>query len=100
MTERSRVWRFIDRAYVEIETALWAGLFAFAVFFFVVVLPHMPEQTARAESEHILAVSDENHSYCAKWGMRAGTAAHDACVIDLQMLRRAIEERFGDSQVF
>ena len=100
MTGRSRVWRFIDRAYVEIETALWAGLFAFAVFFFVAVLPRIPERTARAESEHILAVSDENHRLCAGWGMRAGTAAHDACVIDLQMLRRSIETRAAEAMPF
>ena len=100
MTGRSWVGRFIDRAYVEIETALWAGLLAFAVFFFAAVLPRMPEQAARAESERILAMSDENHRYCEKWGKREGTAEHDACVLDLQQLRRSIEQRFAESVAF
>ena len=100
MTGRSRVRRFIDRAYVEIETALWAGLFAFAVFFFAVVLPHIPETAASAENAHILAVADENHRYCAKWGKREGTAEHDACVLDLQKLRGSIEKHFAESLAF
>jgi hypothetical protein len=100
MTGRSRVRRFIDRAYVEIETALWAGLFAFAVFFFAVVAPRIPDETAKAQSTHVLAVADENHRYCEKWGKREGTPEHDACMLDLQALRGSIEKRFAESLAF
>jgi hypothetical protein len=100
MTGRSRVRRFIDQAYVEIEIALWAALLAFAIFFFAVVAPHIPETTAKAQSAHILAVADENHRLCSKWGKAEGTPAHDACVLDLQVLRGAIEKRFAESLAF
>ena len=36
---RSQVWRVVDRLYVEIETALWAALAAFVIFFCALILP-------------------------------------------------------------
>jgi hypothetical protein len=100
MTGRSRVWRFIDRTYVEIETALWACLIAFVIFFCAVVAPRIPESSAKAQNAQILAVADENHRYCAKWGKAEGTPEHDACVLDLQELRSSIEQRFAESVAF
>ena len=100
MTGRSRVGRLIDRLYAEIETALWAGLAAFVIFFCAVVAPRIPDETAKAQSTHILAVAGENHRYCEKWGKREGTLEHDACLLDLQILRGSIEKRFAEGLAF
>ena len=100
MTRRSRIGRFVDRLYFEVETALWACLAAFVIFFCALVLPNMPAAVAKAESERTLEIAAENHRYCARWGMKEGTQAHAGCLIDLQLLRAAIERRIADQAVF
>ena len=99
MTGRSRVWRFIDRAYVEVETALWAGLVAFLIFFGAAAW-RIPEESAKVQAAEILAIASENHRYCEKWGKPEGTPDHEACVRDLQELRGSIERRFAESLAF
>ena len=99
-TKRSRIWRVIDRLYDEVEAALWAGLAAFVLFFCTMVLPEMPAAMAKAESERALEIAAENRSYCARWGMKEGTQAHKSCLIDLQLLRGAIEQRRADQVMF
>ena len=100
MVRRSQVWRVVDRLYVEIETALWAGLAAFVIFFCALILPHIPANVAKAEATRALELVDDNVRYCEKWGMKRGTQAHIGCTIDLQQLRNDIEQRRADAMMF
>ena len=100
MVKRSQIWRVVDRLYVEIETALWAGLAAFVIFFCALILPQMPANVAQAQSARALEMVQENERYCEKWGMKRGTQAHIGCTIDLQLLRNDIEQRRADAMMF
>ena len=100
MVRRSQVWRVVDRLYVEIETALWAALAAFVIFFCALILPEIPANVAKAESARALELIDENARYCEKWGMKRGTQAHIGCTINLQQLRNDIEQRRADATMF
>ena len=85
---------------VEIETALWAALAAFVIFFCALILPDIPANVAKAQAARALELVQENHVYCEKWGMKRGTQAHIGCTIDLQQLRRDIEQRHADATMF
>ena len=100
MVRRSQIWRVVDRLYVEIETALWAGLAAFVIFFCALILPHIPANVAKAQAERALEIVHENQSYCEKWGMKRGTQEHIGCTIDLQRLRNDIEQRRAEAMMF
>jgi len=100
MVRRSQVWRVVDRLYVEIETTLWAALAAFVIFFCALILPHVPANVAKAQAGRALELIQENQLYCEKWGMKRGTQAHIGCTIDLQQLRRDIEQRHAEATMF
>ena len=101
MVRRSQVWRVVDRLYVEIETALWAALAAFVIFFCALILPHVPANVAKAQAARALElVQREPASTARKWGMKRGTQAHIGCTIDLQQLRNDIEHRRAEATVF
>ena len=100
MVKRSQIWRVVDRLYVEIETALWAALAAFVIFFCALILPHVPANVAKAQSARALEIVQENQHYCEKWGMKRGTQAHIGCTIDLQQLRNDIEQRRAEAVMF
>ncbi len=100
MVKRSQIWRVVDRLYVEIETALWAALAAFVIFFCALILPNIPANVAKAEANRALEIVHENQGYCEKWGMKRGTQAHIGCTIDLQRLRNDIEQRRVDATMF
>ena len=100
MVRRSQLWRVVDRLYVEIETALWAALAAFVIFFCALILPDIPANVAKVEAARALELTEENHLYCEKWGMKRGTQAHVGCTIDLQQLRNDIARRHADATMF
>ena len=100
MVKRSQIWRVVDRLYVEIETALWAGLAAFVIFFCALILPNIPANVAKAQADRALEIVHENQRYCEKWGMKRGTQAHIGCTIDLQQLRNDIEQRRVEATMF
>jgi hypothetical protein len=100
MVRRSQLWRVVDRLYVEIETALWAALAAFVIFFCALIVPELPANVAKAEAARALEIIDANARYCEKWGMQRGTQAHIGCTIDLQQLRNDIEQRHAEATMF
>ena len=100
MVTRSQIWRVVNRLYVEIETALWASLAAFVIFFCALILPYVPANVAQAQSARALEVVQENQHYCERWGMKRGTQAHIGCTIDLQQLRNDIEQRRAEAMMF
>jgi hypothetical protein len=90
----------VRRVYDVVESALWAALLAFVIFFLIRVVPSIPENARRAESIRMLNVAAENSVYCERWGMKRATHEHTLCTMDLQELRRKIErERADDGSV-
>jgi signal transduction histidine kinase len=90
----------IRQVYDWVESALWAGLVAFVIYFLVNVVPNLPEMTRHAVSMRALKIAAENRSYCEKWGMKQGTHEHARCTVDLQELRTRIARDLSDEGVF
>ena len=96
----SKAMAVVRQVYDWVESALWAALLAFVIYFLVNVVPILPEMTRRAESTRALKIAAENRSYCEKWGMKSGTREYSLCTIDLQQLRKSIERDLSDEGVF
>ncbi len=96
----SKAMVIVRHVYDWVESALWAGLLAFVVYFLIDIVPNLPEMTRRAESLRTLQIAAENHAYCEKWGMKQGTQAHTRCTIDLQAFRQSIQRELSDDGVF
>lgn len=82
--------------YEWVESALWAGLTAFLVYFLLYIAPHLPEIRRRIENIRIMQNTAEDSSYCEKWGMKRGTHEHTLCTMDLKEIRQKIEQDFSD----
>ncbi len=88
----------VRKIYDLIESALWAIAAAWVICFVVFVAPNLPEMARRAEAFHELKVRAENRAYCEKWGMKVGTHEHTLCTMDLQALRKQIEQDFTEQR--
>ncbi len=86
----------VRQVYDWVESALWAALTAFVLYFLIHILPDLPENAQRAASLRAASIAAENRSYCEKWGIKPGTHAHAACTMDLQALRRTIAQDIAD----
>jgi hypothetical protein len=53
-----------QRAYNTVETALWAGLAAFAIYFAVFVAPQIPANRTAYEAARLHATAAERDYYC------------------------------------
>lgn len=93
-------WRFVHHVYDTVHTALWATLLAGVIFFCLFVLPKLPQLQAQAELKRAVEIAAENRVYCEKWGFAAGTHEHTMCTVDLQHLRKKIEQRALESGFF
>src|SRR5689334_8325013 len=85
-----------SRVYTNIESALWAMLFAFVIYFITFVLPKLPEiqaQSARVRVEEIVA---ENASLCEKLSIKRGADKHNQCLLDVGEFRWKVEKRVYD----
>jgi hypothetical protein len=100
MTKRSRLSIITSRIYVEVETALWASLAAFVIFFCAFIAPDMPKQIESAQRQRQLDIVVENNTFCSKWGKQDGSQEHLSCVIDLQELRARIAKRHSEETMF
>ncbi len=89
----------IRKVYDWIESALWAALAAFIIYFLIYVAPNLPEISRQSERVRIMKAEAENSSYCEKWGMTRGTHEHTFCMIDLRRFRKKIEQEFSDENV-
>ena len=88
----------VKKVYDWVESALWAGLTAFVIYFSIYVAPNLPEIGRRVENIRNMKNAAENSSYCEKWGMKRGTREHTLCTMDLQELRKKIEQDFADQE--
>lgn len=80
----------------NVHYALWALLVSFTLYFVFVVVPNMPATQARYQRQRIRQIAAEHEFYCKKWGMGAGTQAHDQCILDLQAFRAKVERRLSE----
>lgn len=94
----SKAMIVVRQVYDCVESALWAALVAFVLYVLINVLPNLPENARRAESIRASNLAAENRSYCERWGMKPGT--HTSCTMDLQALRRTIEQEIADDRAF
>jgi hypothetical protein len=92
-----KVREIAERIHHRIETALWAGLFAFVVYFIIFVLPKMPELQAQRARVEVLEIAAENASLCEKLHIKRGTDDNNLCVLDVGAFRAKVEKRAFDS---
>ncbi|HET7849418.1 MAG TPA: hypothetical protein VFL51_10210 [Pseudolabrys sp.] len=88
-----KAWRRIHAVYDHVHAALWAMLFVFVLYTVVFVTPQLLAARVAFEREQAQEIAAEDSSYCAKWGMPAGTHRHTLCTLDLQQLRASIAQR-------
>jgi len=88
------------RIYNTIETALWASLAAFVIYFCAVVAPGVPEARARYKALSTLEVADEDRQYCSKWGMISATRTADQCISELEEFRAKVLQRSFEESLF
>ena len=78
-----------------VHAAIWALLIAGSV----VLLLHIPEMRkgrAIAEARRLQEISEQNRFYCEKWGMTARSHEHVICMMDLDHIRKDVEQRIAD----
>lgn len=75
----------------RINAALWA-LAPLLLLAFALGVSSVIAGRSRDEAANARAVAAENHWYCAKWGLPAGTPEHAVCVRDLVNIRSRIEQ--------
>jgi hypothetical protein len=92
-----KIREIAGRIHHRIETALWAVLFAFAVYFIIFVLPKMPEIQAQRARVEVLEIAAENASLCEKLNIKRGTDNHNQCLLDVGGFRAKVEKRAFDS---
>ena len=92
MSLSREAWSVIRRVHNELNVALWAVGVAGMVYL-LLHIPEMQDARARADAQLAQQISDENKSYCVKWGMPAGTHEHVICTMDLVRIRQETEER-------
>ena len=88
------------RIYETVETALWAGLAAFVIYFCAVVAPGLPTAQARYKAVRALEIINENRQYCEKWGMITATRTPDQCLLELEAFRAKVLQRSFDESIF
>lgn len=93
----SKTMIIVRQVYDWVESALWAGITAFVIFFVIYIAPNVPEFAMRAEAIRAMNNAEENRTYCDKWGLKRGTLENLHCTMDLQDLRKKIEQDLADS---
>jgi len=99
MSLSREAWAVFHRVHNELNVALWAVGVAGMVYL-LLHIPEMQDARARADAQLAQQISDENKSYCVKWGMPAGTHEHVICTMDLVRIRQETEQRIADAMNF
>jgi hypothetical protein len=99
MNLSAKTWTVIHQVYDTVHNALWALGIAWVVFL-LLHIPQMRDARVRAEVQRAQEISEENRSYCEKWGMRADTHEHIICTMDLNAIRAKVEQRIADDSSF
>ena len=92
-------WAIIHSVYDTIHSALWALLIAGTVFL-LLHIPQMREARAIAEAQRMQEISEKNKFFCEKWGMPARSHEHLICTMDLDHIRKEVEQHIADESSF
>lgn len=84
------------RIHHNIETALWAALFAVVVYFIIFVFPKMPEIQAQNARVEAIEIAAENASLCGKLHIKRGTDDYNQCLLDVGEFRLKVGKRISD----
>ncbi|HET7850524.1 MAG TPA: hypothetical protein VFL51_15830 [Pseudolabrys sp.] len=90
----------IRRVYDTVETALWAALFAFILYFAAFVGPRLPEIRAQMEQSRAEEIAAEHRVFCRRWLPVADEHTLMRCMGDLQEFRARVEQRMADENPF
>jgi len=93
------LWAIVDSVGRTVHAALWALLIAGAAVL-LFQIPEMRRARAIAEAQRLQEIAQENKFYCEKWGMPARSHEHVVCTMDLGNIRKDIEKRITDENVF
>ncbi len=99
-TIANKVHANIRRVYDTVETALWAALFAFVLYFAAFVAPRLPEIRAQMEQSRAEHIAAEHRDFCRKWFPAADEHKLIQCMGDLQQFRASVEQRLADESPF
>ena len=96
----NRILASVRRIYDNAETALWATLLAFVIYFVVFEVPNLPAHWAGVERIRAQEIAAENSHYCDMIGLKAGTQKHEQCVLYLGEFRLKVEKRIINESEF
>ena len=91
-----KIREIASRVHTNIETAMWAMLFAFVIYFITFVLPKLPEIQAQNAIVRLVEIGAENESFCEKLSIKRGTATYSQCLLDVGEFRSKVEKRIYD----
>ena len=91
-----KIREIASRVHTELETAMWAMLFAFVIYFITFVLPKLPEIQAQNAIVRVQEIGAENASLCEKQSIKRGTATYSQCLLDVGEFRSKVEKRIYD----
>jgi hypothetical protein len=94
------ILKSIGRIYDNVEIALWSMMLSFVIYFFVFIVPKLPEIRDWAEQVLAKEIAAENAYYCEKFGMEANTQIYEQCLLDLGDFRLKVENRIYDEYDF
>src|SRR5262249_59621754 len=89
----TKIWEIAGRIHRNLETALWAALFAFVIYLTIFVLPKMPEIQAEYARVRATEVSAENAWLCEKLSIKRGSDGYNQCLLDVGQFRWKVEQR-------
>jgi hypothetical protein len=92
-----RVWKIVERAYDNVKIALYAALFAFAVYFTAFIIPNLSAISAQNQIIRVKEIATENASICEKLEMKFGTEKHNQCLLDVGAFRLKVETRIYEA---
>jgi hypothetical protein len=91
-----KIRKIASRVYDDIETALWAMLFAFVIYFIVFIMPNVSETQAQRERIGVLEIAAENEAFCEKLDIKRGTDKYNQCLLHIGQFRLNAEKRVLD----
>jgi|SRR5215467_7932918 hypothetical protein len=91
-----KIWEIAGRVHSNIETALWAMLFAFVIYFITFILPKLPEIQAQNARVRVEEIGAENASLCNKLSIKPGADGYNQCLLDVGEFRWKVEKRAYD----
>jgi hypothetical protein len=92
----AKFWDIARRIHHNVETALYATLFAVAIFLTVFVLPKLPEIQARNAIVRVQEISAENAALCENLSITRGTGGYNQCLLHVGEFRGKVERRAYD----